>query len=254
MVDNSTSQQISTLLIDKFNQYNNLHIITQGNNYGIAYAQNIGIKYGIEKKCNFFIEMDQDTTLPCGYVENIYKAYQELISKGYKVGGIGPLAISKKNYAIYNDVKGVGDIIEVEKTLSSGFFYSREVIEKIGLKNEDLFIDLVDWEWCWRARSKGYKIFIDKRLTIMHMLGRGHKNFLFFKIGVPDPIRHYYQYRNSIILSRLNYVPVKWKLSRFIIHIFKLVFFLFYDQRLIRLKYAIKGIKDGLFNKTGKLI
>jgi rhamnosyltransferase len=86
------------------------------------------------------------------------------------------------------------------------------------------------------------------------MLGRGHKNFLFFKIGVPDPIRHYYQYRNSIILSRLNYVPVKWKLSRFIIHIFKLVFFLFYDQRLIRLKYAIKGIKDGLFNKTGKLI
>ncbi len=76
MVDNSTSQQISTLLIDKFNQYNNLHIITQGNNYGIAYAQNIGIKYGIEKKCNFFIEMDQDTTLPCGYVENIYKAYQ----------------------------------------------------------------------------------------------------------------------------------------------------------------------------------
>jgi rhamnosyltransferase len=41
--------------------------------------------------------------------------------------------------------------------LSSGFFYSREVIEKIGLKNEDLFIDLVDWEWCWRARSKDTK-------------------------------------------------------------------------------------------------
>jgi len=37
--------------------------------------------------------------------------------------------------------------------------------------NEDLFIDWVDFEWCWRARKKGYKIIGNANVVITHQLG-----------------------------------------------------------------------------------
>jgi rhamnosyltransferase len=254
LVDNSNSKEISTSVIDIFASYNNLHIITLGDNYGIAYAQNIGIKYISEKGYKYFIEIDQDSELPKNYVDHIYSSYVNLQKEGRKISGIGPIAINKKDNSQYHKRNSNSTIIEVDKTLSSGFLSSIEAINTIGYKNEDLFIDYVDWEWCWRAKSLGYKIYIDTTLKLPHMLGEGHKNFLFFKLGVPSPIRHYYQYRNALVLNKMKYVPFKWKIKRTSIHLFKLIFFLcFYDQKLKRFKFIAQGIKDGILGRSGKI-
>ncbi|MCT7537431.1 glycosyltransferase family 2 protein [Aliarcobacter butzleri] len=254
LVDNSTSIEISTSVIDTFKAYNNMYIITLGNNYGIAYAQNIGIKYAIEKGYRYFIEMDQDSKLPEKYVDHIYNSYVELQKISNKIAGIGPIAFNKKDNSQYHSRNSNSEIIEVDKTLSSGFFCSLEAINIVGFKNEDLFIDLVDWEWCWRAKGLGYKTYVDTTLKLPHMLGEGHKNFLFFKLGIPAPIRHYYQYRNALLLNKMNHVPIKWKIKRILIHLFKPIFFLcFYDKRIERIKYIIKGVKDGILGRSGKI-
>ena len=164
-------------------------------------------------------------------------------------------AISKKNYAIYNDVKGVGDIIEVEKTLSSGFFYSREVIEKIGLKNEDLFIDLVDWEWCWRARKKGYKIIGNADVIIEHQLGDSSKDLGFREVNLRSPMRHYYITRNAFHLALrdksldiLHRITLFFKSFRYIIG-----YPLLSKPHLTHLKYVMLGFWHGIVGKLGKL-
>lgn len=254
IVDNSTDSVSQNMIVEEFENYENIIVLTLGSNYGIAKAQNVGFQYAIDNGYDYFIEMDQDTQLPNNYVKNIYHSYSDIISLDKSVAGIGPIAINKKDNSSYHDRDTVAKIIEVEKTLSSGFFTPISSLEVVGFKDESLFIDLVDWEWCWRANNKGYKVYIDTSLKINHLLGDGHKSFYFFKIGIPSPIRHYYQYRNAIELSKKDYVPLQFKLKRFFIHLIKPIFYvLFYDYKIIRLSYIFRGIKDGLLNITGKI-
>ena len=56
----------------------------------------------------------------------------------------------------------------VSYTISSGSLIRKEVFEEVGLMNEDLFIDFVDNELCWRAKFFGYKIFISSRAKMNH--------------------------------------------------------------------------------------
>jgi rhamnosyltransferase len=255
LVDNSTLSDISKEIIQIGKSFNNIKIISLGDNYGEAYAQNIGIKYVIEKGYKYFILLDQDSELVENYVNRILDSFLKIQNRGIKIGGIGPLAFNKKSKTLYyNYKKNNFHFMEVDKTLSSGFLTSVDVIKKVGLNKEELFIDYVDWEWCWRAKSLGYRIFIDTSLKLPHMLGEGHKDFIFFKLGVPSPIRHYYQYRNAILLNKFKYVPLEWKIKRMFIHSLKIIFFLFfYNKKFQRIKYAFKGIKDGLLGKSGKI-
>jgi rhamnosyltransferase len=254
IVDNSDKLEKQQAVFDTFNENNNIHVITLGNNYGIAYAQNIGIKHAIENGYEYFIEMDQDSQLLPAYVSNIYNSYIKLQKLGHKIAGIGPIAFNKNDNTQYHHRDAELDLIEVEKTLSSGFLSSKEAIKAVGYKDEKLFIDLVDWEWCWRANSVGYKVFVDTNLKIPHLLGDGHKNFMFFKLGIPSPIRHYYQYRNALLLNKVSYVPLIWKIKRTLIHLVKPLFFLFfYNKKIERLKYIFKGIKDGIVGRSGRI-
>lgn len=253
IVDNSTYTKDQRQIMSLMNIYDNIHVLTLNDNVGIAKAQNIGLKYVLDKGYIYFIEMDQDSQLPENYVENIYNSYLSILPNK-NIAGIGPIAINKEDNSSYHNRNNSNKIIEVDKTLSSGFFTSKQAIELVGYKDEELFIDLVDWEWCWRARSKKLKVFVDTTLNIQHLLGEGHKDFYFFKLGIPSPIRHYYQYRNSLLLSMKGYVPLRWKIKRLIIHILKPIFFLaFYDKKLERLKFMCKGILDGFLGKKGKI-
>ena len=50
-----------------------------------------------------------------------------------------------------------------------------ESIKEIGLMNSDLFIDMVDYEWCWRANSKGFTLYEDERVIFKHQIGSEQK-------------------------------------------------------------------------------
>lgn len=255
IVDNSTNKNIQNKIKSTFDEYKNIFILTLGDNLGIAKAQNIGIKYAIEQNFDYIIEMDQDSCLPNNYVNDIFESYKILESQGNKIAGIGPLAINKETKEIYHEVEDSSTfLIEVSETLSSGFFISKKSFEIVGDKNEDFFIDYVDWEWNWRAKKFGLKNFINKKLVIEHMLGNGHKKILFWEIGVPSPIRHYYQYRNSLDLMKIDYLSLSWKIKRIFINFIKIfLIIIFLDKKLLRLKYIFCGIKDFFKDKKGKI-
>lgn len=250
IVDNSDRINIEI----PFKKYTNIHLIKLGENLGIAKAQNLGFNFAINCGMNYFIEIDQDSRLPQNYVFNILESFNKIKKIYPNIAGIGPLAVNKVDNSTYHNRESKNNIIDVNMTLSSGFLSSREILKIVGMKEEALFIDLVDWEWCWRAKSKGYQIFVDTNINIQHLLGDGHKNFIFFKIGIPSPLRHYYQYRNSILISKRDYIPLKWKVKRFFIHLIKPFFILFfYDKKALRLKFLIKGVIDGIINKYGRI-
>ena len=69
-----------------------------------------------------------------------------------------------------------------------------------------------------------------------------------------SPLRQYYMMRNRIVLYQRSYSPLGWVVQDFIRLLFKLtVFSLFFSPRRQNIKMMIKGVKDGIKNKLGKL-
>ena len=252
LVDNSDDNSIRSNISKFADSLSNVKLIQLPENTGIANAQNVGIEFLIVHGFEYYIEIDQDTQLPEDYVASMIESFVLLSNDGHKIGGIGPIAISKETGEPYHRrTKNIG-IIEVPQTLSSGFFSSIEVCKQVGSKNNDFFIDYVDWEWCWRARRLGYNIYVNTDINITHMLGDGHKQFLFFKIGISSPIREYYTYRNSLYLIFGNIAPASWKIKRIFIHLLKPLLYLSLPDGFLRIRYLSKGLIDFLLGKKGK--
>ena len=86
------------------------------------------------------------------------------------------------------------------------------------------------------------------------MLGSGHRKILNFDVGLPAPIRNYYQFRNSFYLLFRGYIPIKWRVKRVFINLLKLPVYSFLvgDSKLRR-RYILMSFKDALAKKTGKI-
>lgn len=247
IVDNSDDVSIKARL-NSFKCLRRLEIISLESNLGIAHAQNLGIRKFLEDtKYEFVLFLDQDSKLPCGAID-LYLKYYEKLKYRYKVGclGVGSINISTSNQ------KG---ILEVEQILSSGSFVSRDAINAVGLMDSELFIDFVDYDWCWRAVEKGYKIFSIKEMKLLHSEGERVIYFSRKKIVLPSPLRHYYQYRNFLFLLTKKYVPFRWKIKMLVKMVIKVPFYLiFIKKRMTRIKYILEGIADFLQNRKGKYL
>lgn len=230
-------------------------------NLGIATAQSIGMKWAFENGADFVLQMDQDSIPDELLVDNLFKCYEELTRRGYKIGLIGPQDFDKDtkelNKARLKKGKYIEDTnyVSLEQTLSSGSLISKKIYELVGGMDDSLFIDAVDSEYCWRIRNNGFLVIKNNDALLAHKLGAGKKKILgFLYVGVPSPIRHYYQVRNTLLLFRRAYVPTYWKYSGLMKIIFKLLVYPFTLERgYERFNYIIKGIRDGILNKSGKI-
>lgn len=248
--DDETALEIEKLCHEKAK----LIYLSMNGNKGIAYAQNRGVEYAISRGFNFFLEIDQDSILPSEYVDKVLSTYFLLSNNNVAVAGVGPLARSKTQDFIYDNHHSESGIRFVDATLSSGFVYSKNAYYLVGDKDESLFIDYVDWDWCWRANKLGLKVAVDTSIEIEHMLGDGHKKILGFNVGLPSPVRLYYQYRNSLYMMQRDYVSFSWKLKRIIILALKVPFFLICtDRKKERLKYILQGCLGFIKKEKGKL-
>lgn len=256
-------KQVARIVIVNNSNYsincNNLKIIELGKNFGIAKAQNIGMEWSFAEGADFVLQMDQDSQPNSDMVAKLLEAYFYLQSKDYKVGLIGPQDhdIRTKEVAKPRVVRPkmlTPSYYMVNDTLSSGSLISREAYFDVGGMDEALFIDCVDFEYCWRLRKFGYIVVRNKEAVLAHQLGEGKKNWFFgLKFSVCKPIRHYYQFRNILSLIQRNYVPVYWRVSS-LFKLFRDIAFLplILDSGKERISYMLKGVVDALRCRLGR--
>jgi len=263
--DISKERQLSLFLVDntprQYIRYNfingrNTIYISNGENKGIALAQNIGVAKAKENKCSYLVFFDQDSSFDIGYIYKIYQEYKYIKGNGYMVGALGPTIIDlndndRKQYVgnrdkLYKDGNDPGYKL-VDTIISSGSIIEMATFENVGLMDETLFIDLVDSEWCWRARYRGYCILITRNVELYHHIGTETRRFLFGAIIISKPFRYYYQYRNVVLLLNRKYVPLGWKLRIIVKKLYEMIYILFSlkEKRLIY-KNIYNGIKDGI--------
>ena len=232
-----------------------------GENLGIAKAQSIGMKWAFENGADFILQMDQDSEPDEKLVENLMYCYEELSIKGYDIGLVGPQDYDKDTQKINKGRISKGTYIEntnyvfMEQTLSSGSLIPKKTYDKIGGMHDGLFIDAVDEEYCWRITQAGMKVVKNNDALLAHKIGEGEQNIIgSLNLVISSPIRYYYQFRNVILLSTYSYAPVYWRVSMPVKIVLKLIVFPFRVKHGGKIfKYMIKGIKDGILRKYGRI-
>lgn len=235
-----------------------VHYLYLNGNVGIARAQNEGIRFFRQRNAQQILLLDQDSRLSPLFIGQLIQCAAQIASER-DVAAIGPsifCGFEQKVHENRVDVtkKWSDSVISVRQIIASGMIINVRCLDDVGLKDESLFIDGVDHEWCWRAIHKGYLILRDTSLQLPHRQGEGRLNImgLTFKKGVP--VRLYYQFRNILLLSTRSYVPLYWKCRnlgamplRFIVNAVLM------QDRKARIRYMLTGLVHGLRRKSGKV-
>ena len=225
IVDNSPEPAFSDDWLGK------MHYVPLRENVGIAKAQNIGTRYVLEQtEATHVVFLDQDSTVPSSYPQDIANCFETVKRDFPCLAFLGPSTENKvtgKAYksVIHKDHALTDDFIPRRELISSGGCTTRAVLEEVGLNEECLFIDYVDFEWCWRAECKGYICGFTPKVIIKHKVGQNTIYVFGYTIIVSSPVRYYYQFRNHLWLSRRGYVPLQWKINHGIKHLARLIYF-----------------------------
>lgn len=268
VVDNGSSNSTSDRL-EQQRQLGSFELITLEENLGLAAAQNRGIRRARELGCTHVLLLDQDSIPAANMVARLLAAEEECITRGERVGVVGPRFIDPVTGAetwfhgrgalryryLRCSGEGTGTVVRADLLIASGMLIRCDVLDEVGAMDETLFIDLVDTEWCLRAAASGYGVFGVCDAVMQHSIG-SHTVTAPGKVGrratfpVHKPLRYYYMFRNSVLLTINPSIPTWWKLNNAMELLFLLMLLpIAADRRLASLKMILRGLVDGFRGK-----
>lgn len=202
VVDNDSTDGSNKVIKEKFTQ---VKLINNKENLGFAKANNIGIK---QSNGCYILLLNSDTIVKDNTIDQIVQYMEEnreIGAAGCKVvlpDGSLDLACKRSfptpQNALYNalkldkffpDNKRFGDynltyldeneINEVDCLVGAFMMIRREVLEEVGLLDEDYFMYGEDIDLCYRIKQAGWKIVYYPEVEITHYKGggRGKKSY-----------------------------------------------------------------------------
>lgn len=186
-----------------------------------------------------------------------YELSVELAKKmtNEKIASISPVLIDQKAPNAYCPTRHLFNRADPGSVPTSGTLIPKDAWLKIGPMLDDLFIDGIDHEWCFRACSLHFNVIVSTEHSMVHNMGdSGFSLFGVYKPIHRSPARHYFIVRNAIFLSSLSYIPLKWR----ILELFKTIrrffaYILFSTNRPQSLRLMGRAIYDGVLKKLGPL-
>ena len=248
---------------------NNITLIENKKNVGLAAAQNQGIKLALEDGVDWVLLLDQDSILDKDFVKNMLKAGHKYKNKK-NIGFLTPrhefddgspsvptyskgLFLRPKRYHM--------DLDEIDDTIlfgmASGSFIPRHTLEEVGLMREEFWIDYIDYEFSFRVRERGYRIIGVGGARLNHRLGVKNQLKILgkvFSFQVHPAFRRYTIYRNRIAVikeySTLFPEFVFFEVLSIAKDLFKL--FLLEDQKFNKLRAIFIGIIHGMMGSFNR--
>ncbi|PRY66349.1 rhamnosyltransferase [Vreelandella songnenensis] len=259
IVDNGSDEDIAA-----WNKAQGLaadHVIALNENVGIAAAQNAGIEWAKQQGASHVLLMDQDSLPAHDMVAELHAA---LIDKP-AAASAGPRYMDSRqknpppflqirNWRLFRHRCETGcDVLPVDYLIASGCLIPMPVLEQVGDMRDDLFIDYVDIEWGLRAGHHGFQSYGVCSAHMEHSLGEAPIEFRGRKIPLHSPLRHYYHFRNAVLLYRTGWVPFQWKCVDAWRLLLKYGFYTLYAKpRRQHFMKMTQGLLHGIMGKAGK--
>jgi rhamnosyltransferase len=206
LVDNSIDIRFDTINCDS------VEIILNKKNCGIAMAQNIGIARAMEQEADFVCFFDQDSNIPDNFSRNmidgreygIPSVFSPLVVDEDTGSELPSFRLSKFGMPSKIFSLGLENEFLIDLVISSGTVVTSKTFDLVGQMNEDLFIDLVDFEWCFRCKKFKIPIVCVPLVKMKHSIGVSKSPLTG---TIHNHFRNYYKQRNPFYLLCYRHVP-----------------------------------------------
>ncbi len=256
VVDNNSSDNSVTFLKRLKLEF---VLIENKKNLGWAGGNNVGIRYALRRGASAIFILANDAVV----TEDALDILEKRLNMDKKIGIVGPkiyfagkknvLAnaggfIMKHRYFGYD--RGMHQVdngqydspIAVDFITGAAMLIKRELFEKVGLFDEELFIYYEDGDLCFRARKNGYICFFEPKANVYHVGGATTK--------FGSALHVYYTTRNHLRFIE-KHAPFSVKVREFL-RTPKTIYELLKSKNRIVKKYTLLGIRDYYLRKFGQ--
>lgn len=241
--DNTEKPDIK--IVTKIKEMPHVQYISFGENKGISFALNHALT--LAKDYKYLLTMDQDSK----FYEGMMKRYKNYLESIYSKDN--SVAMFSVHYDGLKISTASNEFIDVKRAITSGSIVNTDIAIRIGGFDESLFIDEVDHEFCYRARSQGYRIICITTINMHHNMGKPISIGIFGKNYLAlnhNSVRKYYIFRNTIYVMK-KYPGVR---GRCVIELLKnfIKTVLVEPDKWNKTLFAYKGLRDAFAGKMGK--
>lgn len=161
-------------------------------NIGLSAALNQGMQIAKNNHCSWALVMDSDSS----FITDIVDVYCRLLTTiESNVVVLSPVHIhDRSSLEPYTGCK------IVKWAMTSGCLFNVDIFLKMGGFMEELFVDGLDIDFCYRTRENNYLIMECGEAVLRHYPANTKEikllNRIVFKIGVSSPLRYYMQIRS----------------------------------------------------------
>ena len=229
VVDNASQAESVQRLQILVSQTPNAQLLCNEENLGLAAAVNQGVRavYDGASAARFVLLLDQDSEPMPDSIEALVGGFEALLLRGERVACVGPTLLdvatglphgfhqsTRWRWKRIYPAPSATEPVPCANLNGSGTLVTVDLFLKLGGLEEALFIDHVDTEWAFRVQGHGYRLFGIPQAVFRHRMGDASQRIWLFGWRVwpvRSPRRHYFLYRNAVILMRRGYVPWVWK-------------------------------------------
>jgi rhamnosyltransferase len=229
-------------------------LIENGENLGIAEALNQGVRWAKSKEYPWVVLFDQDTKITADFIDHMFAAWESHPHRE-RVGSIHPRhVIPESGVEVWVPRDSDGSPL---LPMTSGSLMPVWIFDKVGWFASEYFIDLVDWEYCFRIRAAGFLIADSRHARLLHAPGNpaeatvlGHT----FLQSNHNATRRYYITRNRIVFCRKYFRSFPgWVGSCAYAQLKETIACLLVEQdRASKFRNILLGTWDGLMGRMGK--
>ncbi len=265
VVDNASQSDTIEEIEALVSRTPNAMLLRNTENIGLAAAVNRGVAaVRASAPCSHFVLLlDQDSEPSSGSIERLVEGFEALRARGVRIGCVGPTLLDattglKHGFhqctrwrwkRVYPDSDS-NDPVACANLNGSGTLVPVDIFLELGGLEDNLFIDHVDTEWAFRVQAHGYQLFGIPQAVFRHRMGESSRRIWLFGWRV-WPIRssrrHYFLYRNAVLLMRRAYVPWVWKVWAVIkLTITAGVTLMIGPRRFAQMRSMVCGIRDAI--------
>ena len=262
VVDNATPGQAMRELCAAYPQ---VELLALAENLGLAAALNAGITAARTKPgITHVLLMDQDSVPEAGMVVALKNALDRR-SQRTRVAAVGTrfrdpregvdAPFVRIRFPVNRQLhcNGACDEVACDFLITSGSLIPLDALDQVGSMDEDLFIDNVDLEWCFRATHQGFALFGVCGARMLHHHGATRHRVPGMPRGVVvhTPRRLFYMMRNRVLLYRRAYTPRRWiaqDVPRLVVKF--LLFALLIAPRRKNVRCMVAGLRAGIAGRS----
>lgn len=259
IVDNGSNSETIDYL-NKIQKEYDIELILNHSNMGIAFALNQGVRYALENNYKWILTMDNDSEATKNMIKTMLSIYNNIEDNEKRsIVGMFPKYIEKGLYKTCDEESTLSNnsYKYIISDMTSGNLLKSSVFTDVGFFKEDLFIDYVDHEFCYRINTKGFKLIKLEDAKLLHRLGNTKSKKILFKditYTNHSEVRRYYITRNRFYTWK-NFKklkePIKIDKINFVKENLKII--LLEKNKIKKFKMIFKGYLDYKKNKFGKI-